>query len=106
KNKGPSPHPNREQKKAAEICACRMRAKPSARPFCERNSGVRRPLERRSARVDQIIADVSRDFILCGFRQRERLVDRFLFRTLCPAGDFFPGAPATITPLKILSGRN
>ena len=75
-------HRDREQENASEIRARRVRAKPSARRFRERNSGARCPLERRPARVDQIIADVSRDFVLRGFRQSQRLVDRFLFGTL------------------------
>src|SRR5206468_7267882 len=75
-------HRGRKQENTSEVRARRVPAKPSARPFRERNSRVRRPLERRSARVDQIIADVSRDFILRGLCQRQRLVDRFLFRTV------------------------
>ena len=74
-------HRGRKQENASEVRARPVRTKPSAQPFRERNLGARRPLERRSARVDQIIADVSCDLILRGLRQRQRLVDRFLFRT-------------------------
>src|SRR5581483_5932763 len=75
-------HRDRKQENASEVRACRVRAKASVRPFRERNSGAGGPLERRSARVDQIIAYVLRDFVLTGFRQLERLGDDFLFRTL------------------------
>ncbi len=75
-------HRDREQEKASEVCARRVRAKPSTRAFGQRNSRACRPLQRRPARVDQIIANVSRDFVLRGLRQRQRLVDGFLFRTI------------------------
>ena len=72
-------HRDCKQENGSEVRARRVRAKPSARPFRKRNPGARLPLERRSARVDQIIADVSCDLILRGLRQRKRLIDRFLF---------------------------
>jgi hypothetical protein len=59
-----------------------VRPKPSAKLFREWNSRTRRALERWPAGVDQIIADVPGELVLRCFRQRERLVDGFLFRTL------------------------
>ena len=86
-------HRDREQKNASEVHARRVRAKPSARRFRERNSGVRRPLERRPARVDQIIADMPRDFVLRGFRQRQRLRRSFAVPNISTIGRFPPPRP-------------
>src|ERR1700730_3000191 len=83
-----------------------MGANPSARSFRQGYSGAGSLLEHRPTRVNQVIADMARSFVLRGLRQREVVIDSFLFRTIRPSRYFLYRAPATITRLKILASVN
>src|SRR5262249_27251053 len=64
-----------EHENTSQICDCCVRTKPSTEAFRQRHRSAGCPLECQSSRVDQIIANVSSDFVRGSLCQRQRLTD-------------------------------
>src|SRR5207248_9091237 len=64
-----------EKQEASEVSARRMGTNPSARSFRQWYSRAGNLLEHGPARVNQVIADMARNFVLRGLRQRECMIE-------------------------------